>query len=152
MLIIDSDHLDVLVFEYEKADALEARLMNATEEHDVVTIVINVQEKFAGWIKEINRSDLSAYSKLFYYDKMRKCVYFFREWTILPFDQVAAIRYEELRNSGIRGMDNDLKIAAIALCNDAIILTRNSKDFSRVPNLKFEDWLLDEPEEKPHWE
>jgi tRNA(fMet)-specific endonuclease VapC len=34
----------------------------------------------------------------------------------------------------------DLKIAAIALTRDATVLTRNLKDFSRVPGLRVEDW------------
>jgi tRNA(fMet)-specific endonuclease VapC len=33
-----------------------------------------------------------------------------------------------------------LKIAAIAFAQDATVLTRNIKDFSRVPGLRVEDW------------
>lgn len=35
----------------------------------------------------------------------------------------------------------DLKIASIALANDATVLTRNARDFGKVPNLRIEDWL-----------
>ena len=35
----------------------------------------------------------------------------------------------------------DLKIAAIALANDAILLSRNLTDFSKVPALRVEDWM-----------
>ena len=35
----------------------------------------------------------------------------------------------------------DLRIAAIARANNATLLSRNLKDFERVPELKVEDWL-----------
>jgi tRNA(fMet)-specific endonuclease VapC len=35
----------------------------------------------------------------------------------------------------------DLKIASIALANDAILLSRNVGDFQKVPGLQVVDWL-----------
>ena len=34
----------------------------------------------------------------------------------------------------------DLRIACIVKEHDAVLLTRNTKDFERVPGLKFENW------------
>jgi len=39
---------------------------------------------------------------------------------------------------GVRPMD--LRIASIVLENGATPVTRNVRDFSRVPELSFEDW------------
>jgi tRNA(fMet)-specific endonuclease VapC len=36
----------------------------------------------------------------------------------------------------------DLKIAAIALANDATLLTRNLSDFRKIPGLRIEDWTV----------
>jgi tRNA(fMet)-specific endonuclease VapC len=38
-------------------------------------------------------------------------------------------------------LEKDTKIAAIALANHSIIVTRNYKDFSLVPNLVIENWV-----------
>lgn len=36
----------------------------------------------------------------------------------------------------------DLRIAAIVIANQMTLLTRNTVDFERVPNLAFEDWTI----------
>lgn len=35
----------------------------------------------------------------------------------------------------------DLKIASIAIATSATLLSRNTRDFERIPNLHVEDWL-----------
>lgn len=35
----------------------------------------------------------------------------------------------------------DLKIAAICLAHDAMLLTRNLSDFRHIPGLRVENWL-----------
>ncbi len=59
----------------------------------------------------------------------------------LPFDREAANRFLTLRKQGIRIGTMDLKIACIVMAHGAILLTRNTVDFEKVPGLKFEDWL-----------
>ena len=35
----------------------------------------------------------------------------------------------------------DLRIASIALTHDATLLSRNLRDFTKIPGLRVEDWL-----------
>ncbi len=58
----------------------------------------------------------------------------------LPTDQ----RYAEVRLALRQGRNigpNDLWIAAHALALDAVLVTNNESEFSRVPGLKIENWL-----------
>ena len=50
------------------------------------------------------------------------------------------MQFEQLQKQHIRIGTMDLKIAAIAIANNATLLSRNLKDFSKVPGLKVEDW------------
>ncbi len=64
---------------------------------------------------------------------------------ILPLEQPADQRYgalrAELRRKGTPIGPNDMLIAAHALSLDAILVTANVGEFSRVSGLKVENWL-----------
>jgi tRNA(fMet)-specific endonuclease VapC len=63
---------------------------------------------------------------------------------ILDFDRAAAERYGEIRlaleRAGVRLADPDLRIAAIAVASNRLLVTGNVKHFARVPGLRSEDW------------
>ena len=63
------------------------------------------------------------------------------DWEIVPFDERAADKFADLRRQRIRIATMDLKIASIALVNDALLVTANLRDFSAVPQLRCENWL-----------
>jgi tRNA(fMet)-specific endonuclease VapC len=49
-------------------------------------------------------------------------------------------KYTELVKAKVRVGTKDLRIASIALVNNATVLTRNVRDFGKVPGLLTEDW------------
>jgi tRNA(fMet)-specific endonuclease VapC len=55
-------------------------------------------------------------------------------------DSAAQQEYLRLRAEKIRIGTLDLRIAAVALSQNAIVVTRNQKDFRQVPGLLLEDW------------
>jgi tRNA(fMet)-specific endonuclease VapC len=59
----------------------------------------------------------------------------------VPFDEAAARRFDDLRRQKLRIGSRDLKIAATALVNHALLLSANRTDFDRVPGLRVENWL-----------
>ena len=60
---------------------------------------------------------------------------------MLPFDGEAAETFRKLRHHFLRSGTMDLKIASICLAHDALLLTRNLKDFDGIPGLRAENWL-----------
>ena len=70
----------------------------------------------------------------------------------LPFDDSCCQAYAALRTylekRGEKIGRNDLIIAAIALANDVILVSHNTREFSRVPDLKLEDWQTDAPKRR----
>jgi tRNA(fMet)-specific endonuclease VapC len=71
---------------------------------------------------------------------------FLRRIRILNFDDAANHQYKQLLqlNPTLRKkrLQEDLKIAAIALSTGATVVTRNQRDFSLVENLRLEDWTI----------
>ena len=63
--------------------------------------------------------------------------------SVLSIDDLVVANFESLKESpGIRKIGRaDLLIACIALAHDATLVTRNTKDFVRIPNLKLENWI-----------
>src|SRR5688572_26166194 len=59
---------------------------------------------------------------------------------VLDFDAVAAQQFDQLRAQRIRLGTMDLRIASIALANNMRVVSRNLRDFQRVPGLTVEDW------------
>lgn len=62
----------------------------------------------------------------------------------LPFDDAAAgiagLLRAQLVEAGTPIGPHDVQIAAIALANGCTLVTHNTREFSRVPDLVLEDW------------
>lgn len=98
------------------------------------TTIINIAELFYGACKSNNvkqgKEDVNLIISRF---------------TLLEMDEKSAERYGQIRSklqaTGQIIPDRDLMIAAIALSEgENIIVTRNKKDFSRIPNLTVETY------------
>lgn len=64
---------------------------------------------------------------------------------VVPWDKESAVQYGKLRNTlnekGTPVGNMDLMIASHALSQDFTLVTNNVKEFKRVPNLKYENWV-----------
>ncbi len=66
---------------------------------------------------------------------------------LLTWDSAAAEHYGDIRallhRQGLPVNDNNLLIAAHARSLGAVLVTNNTREFGRVPDLSLEDWLAD---------
>lgn len=77
-------------------------------------------------------------------ENLRLLERFFETIASLPFDDRCAEEYgllrDELDRAGTPIGPNDLLIAATARAHRAILVTHNVREFSRVAELRLEDW------------
>ena len=80
-------------------------------------------------------------------DRTRQTLYaFLSNYTILPFDSADAICFGNLRAAlALTGTPigaYDVMIAAQGLTKGLTVVTHNTVEFSRVPKLGLEDWVI----------
>jgi tRNA(fMet)-specific endonuclease VapC len=138
LYILDTDHVSLLLQGNQTVISKVAQVYP----HLAITIV-TVQEIFNGWVVKINdRAESGNLVNL--YTKLWTTQEYFKGVRILNFDNVAYTCYQGLlrQNQQLnkKRLQKDLRIAAIALSINAVMVTRNQKDFSQIPNLVLEDW------------
>ncbi len=77
---------------------------------------------------------------------LEKLSKFLNRFVSLPFDDKASEIYGKIRvqleKIGTPIGPNDLLIASIAISNNLILVTHNTREFGRVEGLKLEDWEI----------
>jgi tRNA(fMet)-specific endonuclease VapC len=140
MIILDTDHLSVLMSPEGTSSRELTAKMNAAAGETFTTTVISVEEIMRGWMAVLGR-ERRVHRQVNAYRRFAQLFEFFADWEILPFDEPAADQFELIRSSAGRVGTADVKIASIALVRKALLITANRKDFEQVPGLRFEDWL-----------
>jgi tRNA(fMet)-specific endonuclease VapC len=106
---------------------------------DITTTVISVEEVLSGWygfLRHAKQPPQIAQA----YRELASSVEFLGQWRMLVYTEFAVARYQQLLTLKLNVGKMDLKIAAIALENGGTIVTRNLRDFQRVPGLQVENW------------
>lgn len=94
-----------------------------------------------GWLSRAAQANTPA-KMLIAYARLKKHIETFNGLPIFPFDENAIAEFERLRQAHIRIGTMDMKIAAIVLANNGVLLSRNLAHFSKVPDLQVEDWSI----------
>lgn len=140
LYILDTDHVSLLL---QGNQAIVSKVAQVYP--NLAITIITVQEIFNGWVVKINDRGESA-NLVNLYTKLWTTQEYFKAVTIINFDNAAYTVYNNLlkenQQLNKKRLQKDLRIASIALSRNAIMITRNQKDFSQIPALKLEDWTL----------
>ena len=137
LFVLDTDHLSL----YQRgAEPLISKLLSHPPEELAITIV-TVEEQLRGRLAQIRKATTAAHLNECY-RWLGETVDQLARLPVLYFGDKATGLYETLLSQKVRIGTQDLRIAAIALAQNAVLLTRNSQDFSRVPRLQIDDWTV----------
>ena len=140
MILLDTDHVSVLKMPGgDRRDRLVARITLLHPETVSIPVVVT-EETMRGWLAAVAK-ERDARRQVFAYRELAAMFRFFANFEIVPFDDAAADRFDQLVAAKVRIGTMDLKIAATALVHNALLLTANKRDFEQVPGLRFENWM-----------
>jgi tRNA(fMet)-specific endonuclease VapC len=135
--ILDTDHISL----YQRGDLNVINRLSSANPKNLAVTVISLEEQMYGRLSEIKKAT-SAISLITAYSRLEITLDYFKSVQVLPFDQNAHTSFEGLIRQKLRVGTQDLRIAAIALSVNGIVVTRNQKDFGKVPNLQVENWAV----------
>ena len=139
--MLDTDHISFL---QRRSSSEFIRLTLRMSQHalsDFALSVISFHEQVIGAHSFINRAQTNT-DMARGYTLLLETLNSFAKAPVLPFDAKAIAIFDEMRRQKVRVSTMDLRIAAIAISNNLVLLTRNTGDFSKVPSLITEDWTV----------
>lgn len=138
LYILDTDILTLL----QDGDPTVRHHVASQPKQDIGITIISVEEHLTGWYSRIRRANKPVLLAQAYERLTRNVCYLANLPTILSFTEPAILRFEQLKSLKLNVPGNDLRIAAITLEHICILVSRNLRDFQRVPNLVVEDWSV----------
>jgi tRNA(fMet)-specific endonuclease VapC len=138
MVVLDTDLVSLLS---RRDSELSVRLTQRLETvaNDVVTTIVTYEVQMRGWLAFVAKAH-TVLAEIRAYDRLLSHVDYYTRIPVLPFNELAAVEYQRLRQQRIRIGTMDLKIASIVLSLRATLLSRNLKDFKQIPGLDVQDW------------
>jgi tRNA(fMet)-specific endonuclease VapC len=110
------------------------RLLALAEHEIALCSVVKAELVFGAMKSKLGPRNMARYER------------FMRPYTSFTFDDACVRKYAETRlhlenlKPAQKIGSSDLMIASIALTHDLTLVTHNIGEFSRIPNLKLEDW------------
>jgi tRNA(fMet)-specific endonuclease VapC len=135
---LDTDVLTLYRFGHPM---ISLRVRAALQAGKLAVTVISAEEQLTGWYSMMRRAKQRS-SLALAYQSLADTIALLTLFPILSFPVSAIARYEQLKAMRLNVAAMDLRIAAITLDAGCTLVTRNTRDFRRVPGLMLEDWSV----------
>lgn len=140
MILLDTDTLSIQQYAAsEFATAVDRHIAQLPPAEEIATTIIFYEEQTRGWFAFLAKARTRS-EKLRAYGHLANHLVRWKQINVVPFGEAEMACFEQLLSQRLRIGKSDLKIAAIALANDATLVSRNLADFSKIPGLRVEDW------------
>lgn len=135
--LFDTDHLTLYSYRHTQ---LMPRM--AVQPPDAVGVsAVTVEETLRGRLAPLSQAR-NGFQRIVRYGLLLESLDLLSQFLLVPYDQSSENHFHQLRSLRLNVGTQDLKIAAIALANNVVLLTRNRRDFGRISGLQIDDWSL----------
>jgi tRNA(fMet)-specific endonuclease VapC len=110
--------------------------------HEQAVPIVVIEELMRGRLQVIRQAEAgkARVSLPRAYDLFEQTLRDVQQVTVLSYTPQADALYHQWRQQHIRVPTHDLRIAAICVAHAATLISRNRRDFARVPGLQVELW------------
>jgi tRNA(fMet)-specific endonuclease VapC len=134
--LLDTDTLSLLL----RRDPVVQDFVKALPPKEFGISIISYEEQITGRFAQLRRAR-TAQETVDAYGWLKKTAELLAPMPLVGFTEVSLVRFEALVALKLNVGSNDLRIAATALEIGAAVVTRNLRDYSRVPGLQIETWI-----------
>lgn len=138
LFLLDTDTLSLL----EQGHGRVLSHVNSHPVLDIAVSAISIQEQMQGFQAALSRARTHQQTASAYTMLVTRLLPVWGRFPVLAFTEPAILRFEQLRSLRLNVGLMDLRIAAVALENGLTVVTRNQRDFGRIPGLALADWSV----------
>lgn len=135
LYLLGTDHISL----HQRGNPSVTDHVRNVPERELAASIVSYEEQLRGWLDVIRKVEQTPKLPLAY-QSLREMQLYFCRLQLIDFNVQTEQIYHELRKEYRRLGSMDLRIAASAMATNAILVTRNQRDFSQIAGLILEDW------------
>jgi len=135
--VLDSDHVTL----HFRGHSQLGQKLTLIPPDEIATTTITAEEQLRGRLAQMKKASTTE-ALAMAHRRFRQAIYDLAKLNILELDSAAITIFEDLKRQRPRVGSQDLRIAAVAIANGAVVVTRNRVDFGQIAGLQIEDWTV----------